>query len=229
MKVLGLVRRFFGAGKLGNGNGDQQLGLGFLGEQGVSFLQAPKALRAAAGVRFVASMGSATLLAPVTAWPTTTATMGLYNDSDDRSLFVDTLGYHLGSGTPTASSALVACVVGGIQTRPTISTGANGGYAGTEIMGLNGTSTKSKAIFATNLTLLKVGSGNPAWHVVAGNPSGVGLASATLAAHAAVVAVEGGIVVPPRGILGLAVLSGTGTTPLFGFQVTWDEYQADLE
>ena len=230
MDLKAFVRRMLTGGKQGLGVG-MPPSLDFTGALGMNAVLAPKALRTAAGVRYGCSMGSATLLAPVTAWPTTTATMGLYNDSDDRCFFIDSVGYHLGSGTPTAGSALVIAVVGGIQTRPTASTGSNGGYAGSEIANLNGRGSPggSKAMFATALTLLKQGDANPAWQVACGNPGGVGLAAATFPAHLATAELNGGFIVPPRGILAMAILSGTGTTPLFGFQASWDELPADLE
>ena len=217
MEIQAEIRKFFGGGRSGL-SGSKALGLEIFGSQGISQIRLPKAVAAEEGMRWAAVMGSATLLAPVTAMPTTTATMGLYNDSDDQQLVIDEVGYHLGSGTPTAGSALVVCNAGGIQTRPTMSTGSNGGYAGSQIGNLGtGKVGGGPAIFATALTLLATGDGNPAWHIVAANPQA--LAAATFPAHVGRGKIDGGIIIPPRGVLGMAILSGTGTTPLFGFQV----------
>lgn len=225
MKIHPEVRRWF-TGVMGNG-GSPEMAADDQGAQGISNIQGIKSVRAASGVRFRAVNGNgSTFLAPVTAMPTTTATMALWNGSSKRTLFIDKLGYFLASGTPTAGSALVCCVTTVAQARPTLSTGANGGYAGTVISGLGGQSGgNSEAAFVTNITITGA---QPAWGIVAANPGGVGLAAATFPQHVAFNDhIAGGIAVPPGGMLGLAVLSGTGTTPLFGFEVEWDEYISD--
>ena len=77
MEIHGLVRRLVRGGKQ---HGNTPLGLDFLGAVGVSPVQNAHAIRAAAGARFATVMGNgSTFLAPVTAYPTTTLTMALYN------------------------------------------------------------------------------------------------------------------------------------------------------
>lgn len=176
---------------------------------------------------FHAVMGNgSTFLAPVTAYPTTTLTMALYNPETSRKLRIKSLDYFLASGTPTAGSALVACVTPVRQARPTLSTGANGGYAGTVIseLGGNGAPGDTSAIFINAITLTGL---QPAWKLIGGNPSGDGLASAVFPGHQGVFDVRDyDIVIPEGKMLGLAVLSGTGTTPLFGFGVTFEDEDA---
>jgi hypothetical protein len=224
--MVGEVRRTISLGRQSLGL-VKQLGLDFLGNPAFSEVLPPKALRAAAGVRFNAVMGNgSTFLAPITAFPTTTLTMALWNSEPDggKSYFIDRLYSFLASGTPGAGGCLLACVTKERQTAPTLSTGDNLGYANTKIGGLSGKSAgASKAVFINAITALSA----PAWFVAEAEPSaGTG---ATIATHAVTAELQGGVVVPPGYMLGLAYLSAAGTSPLYGFGVVWDEIQADLE
>jgi hypothetical protein len=175
---------------------------------------------------FYVVMGSgSTFLAPVTAVPTTALTMALYlpEDAKGRRLRIKGVDYFLASGTPTASSGLMVCVTAIQQARPTLSTGDNSGYAGTVIseLGGGGKPGNTKALFINAITLTGP---QPAWTLVGANPSGVGLASATLIGHGGAFDVSNrGFKVRPGHMLGVTVLSGTGTTPLFGFGVAFDD------
>jgi hypothetical protein len=224
--MVGEVRRTISLGRQSQGL-VKQLGLDFLGNPAFSQVLAPRALRAAAGVRFNAVIGNgATFLAPVTAYPTTTLTMALWNGEPDggKSYFIDKVYAFLASGTPDVGGALLACVTKERQTAPTLSTGDNGGYAGTKIGGLSGKLPgASKAVFINAITALSA----PVWFVADSKPQVT--ATAKVAAAAFEGNLEGGVVIPPGFMLGLAVLAGAGTNPLFGLGVTWDEIQADLE
>ena len=171
---------------------------------------------------FNAVMGNgSTFLAPVTAYPTTTLTMALYNPTSRRVYTPRKLYAFLGSGTPGAGGALLACVTAVTQARPTLSTGDNGGYAGTVISQIGGLGKpgNTQAAFVTAITLTGP---QPAW-LVAGGEDAAGT-GATIATHAALFDVSDfGIEVPPGHMMGLTYLSAAGTTPLFGFGVIWDE------
>lgn len=175
------------------------------------------------GSFYVVMGNGSTFLAPVTAVPTTTLTMALYAPQKGRRLRIKGVDYFLASGTPTASSALFVAVTAVPQARPTLSTGGNGGYAGTVVSELagGGAPGDTQGLFINAITLTGP---QPAWMQVGANPSGVGLASATLIGHGGSFDVSGrGLVVKEGHMMGVAVLSGTGTTPLFGFGVAFDD------
>lgn len=221
MRLSGVVKAF------GRVWGEQDLRLNDLGHLAVDLVLPPRAELTRAGRRFNAVMGQgSTFLAPVTAYPTTTLTMALWNGENDagRAYLVERVYSFLASGTPGAGGALLACVTKEKQTAPTLSTGANGGYANTEIGGLSGKAAgASKAVFVTAITALS----EPAWLVAAAEPAaGTG---ATIATHALVADLEGGVIVPPGYMLGLTYLSGAGSTPLYGLGVIWSEVELRLE
>jgi len=171
---------------------------------------------------FQAVMGNgSTFLAPVTAYPTTTLTMALYNPTSDRAYKIHSVHSFLASGTPGAGGALLVCVTAIAQARPTLSTGANSGYAGTVISNLGGRGAPgdTQAVFLNAITLT---GGQPAWIVAAGEPeAGTG---ATIATHAQVGLLSAfGIRILPGHMLGITYLSGAGTSPLYGFGVTYEE------
>lgn len=171
---------------------------------------------------FHAVMGSGTFLAPVTAYPTTTLTMALWNpDNSGRRYKTVSLHEFLASGTPGAGGALLACVSPLPQARPTPSTGDNGGYAGTIVSALNGSGKPgdTSGMFINAITLTGP---QPAWLVAGAEPeAGTG---ATIATHGLQVDVRHlELEVLPGHMLGITYLSGAGTTPLYGFGITWKE------
>lgn len=169
-----------------------------------------------------------TFLAPITAYPTTTLTMALWNGEPDdgKTYVVDTAFAFLASGTPGAGGALLACVTASRQAiNPTayantvVGSLSGGRAAGASASGAGGT----RAVFANAITLAGT---TPPWVVLeAESAAGTG---ATIATHAVVAKVEGRIKLPPGWMLGLSYLSGAGTTPLFGFGVTWYERRTGL-
>jgi hypothetical protein len=220
-QIESVARRLISGGKQGLGS-PVPPALDFLGALAHDQVLGAKALRSAAGCRFNAVNGNgSTFLAPVTAWPTTALTMMLWNGEADggKTYFIDQLYAFLASGTPDVGGALLACVTLGKQA---INPAA---YANTVISGLSGKlGASSKAVFANAITAV---GGTPAWMVVDCSP--MGTATAKIAANAFLAEINGGIAVPPGYGLGLTMLAGAGTTPLFGFGATWDEVQADLE
>ena len=175
------------------------------------------------GSFYVVMGNGSTFLAPVTAYPTTTLTMALYNPEKGHKLVVKGLDYFLASGTAAAGSGLVACITAVAQARPTLSTGDNGGYANTVMSELagGGKPGSTKGLFINAITLTGP---QPAWAVVGGNPSGVGLASAVFPGHVGSFdVIRYGFEVKEGHMLGVSVLSGAGTSPLFGFGVLFDD------
>lgn len=174
---------------------------------------------------FHAVMGNgSTFLAPVTAYPTTTLTMALYQPDKGRILKISGLHYFVASGTPGVGAALLACVTTVTQARPTLSTGINGGYANTIISSLKsgGQPGDTKALFINAITLTGP---QPAWVPAGGNSAGT--ATATIASHAAAFDVNYlGFEIGEGHMLGVTLLSGAGTTPLYGFGVTFEEWDA---
>ena len=162
-------------------------------------------------------------IAPVSAIPTTTATLALFNDEEPGgvSLVIDRLGFWLGSGTAAAGATLLATVsVSAIASLPT--TNATGyGSAST-----SGSTRLTKALWATAVTLPATTSRANAWFQVV---SSFQLAAANVGQGSDFTNFDGSLVVPPGYALGLAILSGAGTTPLYGISATWAELQVSLE
>lgn len=158
-------------------------------------------------------------IAPVTAIPTTTATLALYNGEADggRSYFVDHIMFWLGSGTPTAGGILM---VGLSQAKIAAAVAMATGY-GKASLSAGGLS--SLATFGTAVTL----TGTPSW---VGMQGSMQLAAANVGQSAqSNPSMWGGICIKPGFALGFAILSGTGTSPLYGISCTWTELDADTE
>jgi hypothetical protein len=171
-----------------------------------------------AGRRFTLGYSSApTGIAPVTAIPTTAAQWVITNTSSVDTFTFDSLGVHLHSGTAAAGISVYACLF----TAP-----AQSGFA-------TGISAQSLSFSSTSSSSASVKSGvtvtnpaAPAWFLVAKSDS----ANTAVGAVSAVnFELKGGLMLPPGKSLGLATLSGTGTSPLFIPVATWTESEQDLE
>lgn len=192
----------------------------------VTQVEPPRAEVSASGRRFAGGTSIISNgIAPVTAIPTTTATLALFNlaqqGSGSVALVIERLGFFLGSGTPTAGATMLACV----SPRPIASppTAMATGYA---LSSLSGTQTRlSKALWTTAVTLPTTPT-SPAWFQVT---STFQLAAANVGQGDIVSDFEGAIIVPPGHALGLAILSGTGTTPLYGVSAMWSELELEVE
>ena len=157
-------------------------------------------------------------IAPVAAIPTTTATLALYNaeQAGGRALAIEQLGFFLGSGTPAAGATLLACVSPrAIVTAPT---GMATGYGVQSASG----SGASRALWATAVAIPTTA----AWFQVASTQQ---LAAVNVGQGDNVVTLDGKLVVPPGFALGLAILSGAGTAPLYGVSCVHSEVDAELE
>lgn len=171
-----------------------------------------------AGRRFsIGYTAAPTGIAPVTAIPTTAAQWAITNTSATKTLTFETLGVHLYSGTAAAGIVVFACFF----TAPA-QTGLATGLAA---QSMNfGTSITSAASIKSAVTVTSPAA--PAWFLVANS----GSANTAVGGVAAVnFELKGSIMVPPGKSLGLATLSGAGTSPLFIPVATWTEGEQDLE
>jgi hypothetical protein len=159
-------------------------------------------------------------IAPVAAIPTTAATLALCNTdaAGGRSLIVDHLAVFLGSGTPAAGMTLLGAVAP-VTALPAANAAQPTGYG---VAPSRGMTSASKAVWATALTL----TGTPVWSPIL---STLQAAAANVGQGDNVAELRGSIIVPPGYVLALAILSGAGTTPLYGIGARWGEMELDLE
>src|SRR3990167_9231879 len=198
------------------GTNDTELSFTPMGALMVANYEPPKMLRAIHGDRFAAVVGNgATFKAPVTAIPTTTATWMLFNNESatsgtGKTYFVDKVSAFLASGTAASGITLLGCVTLASQTAPSA-------YASTVVSALDGTNgTSTNGILANAHTITGT---QPAWHVLAGIDN---VAAATIG-MSVTADLDGGYLIPPQYGMGITVLSGVGTTALYGVSVIWDE------
>jgi len=132
-------------------------------------------------------------------------------------MVIDALGMELASGTAAAGILVMAAFF----TAP-----AQTGL-GTNIVAqnANGSSVRTSAVaIKSGVTITTPAA--PSWFVVAKSDSAN---TAVLSVAAFNDTINGKLVIPPLYGLGLATLSGTGTTPLFFPMCHWTEYALDLE
>lgn len=217
MLLQGIVSRFY---KTSNSEAPAAVRLTSQGSLAVAPIEPEAYERGRAGIRFWGgNQIIANGIAPVAAIPTTTATLALYNGEGDNGpdLCIERLNFWLGSGTAAAGATLFACVSDGpIATTPTAMA------TGYEVGSMSRGRRKSKALWATAVTLPL----DPTW---AGVLSTFQLAAANVGQGDGVAFLDGGLIIPPRHALGLAILSGTGTSPLYGISATWSEIEGDRE
>jgi hypothetical protein len=184
----------------------------------VAQVDQPNAELTRAGRRFsIGYTAAPTGIAPVTAIPTTAAQWVITNTSTTDTFTFETLGVHLYSGTAAAGVCVFACLF----TAPAQTSFATGLSA--QSASFSSTISSSAAI-KSGVTVTTPAA--PAWFLVAKSDS----ANTAVGAVAAVnFELKGGLMVPPGKSLGLATLSGTGTTPLFIPVATWTEGEQDLE
>lgn len=175
---------------------------------------------ARSGSRFAGGNGViAQGIAPVSAIPTTTATLALYNSADPggKSLVVDRLTFWLGSGTAAAGATLLASVSNG-QVATAVTAHSSNYFAGPLTLKNGGSSV---AFWGTAVTV-------PAGTVWWGVQSTFQLAAANVGQGDSGTDLRG-VVIPPKYALGIAILSGAGTSPLYGVSAMWSELELDLE
>lgn len=216
MKIEGLISRF----SRGGNQSQQQIRLTGMGSLAVTQVEGPRTERLRAARRFGGGTQIiANGIAPVAAIPTVTATLALYNAEADggKSYLIDHLHVWLGSGTPAAGLTVLATVSPGKIASPPAGMATGFGAAS-----LSGSGVGTKARWATAVTL----PGTPAWVALM---SSLQLAAANAGEGDQPYQADGGLLVPPGYALGLAILSGAGTTPLYGVSCIWDEMELDLE
>jgi hypothetical protein len=159
----------------------------------------------------------ANAVAPVQVIPTTVATLALYNtdtNGNGLALVPDWLNVYLASGTPAAGLSVMLAVG-----KPTTAPTANAtGYASGP---LSGTGRSSRALWGAAVPF-------PAGVVWSAPVSTFQPAAANVGQGDNYIDLGGRIVIPPGYALGIAVLSGVGTTPLFAVNAQWSEVETDL-
>ena len=170
----------------------------------------------AAGKVF-AFQSAGTAIAPVTAVPTTAASWGLYNANAGGGphLVLLKVAFAAQSGTLGLGGAIIGTVAIGEQS--VILANYTTTYTGC----LDGTSKAANA-FLDNATTL-VGTQSP-WVILA-TTQHVAAVSVGAGAYADV---DGLMVCPPHGTIGLDLVAPTGTTALFDITVVFAEVQLDL-
>ncbi|MGO9838134.1 MAG: hypothetical protein ACLP1X_28465 [Polyangiaceae bacterium] len=175
-----------------------------------------------AGNRFKLASIAATGIAPVQAVPTTAAQWGLYNGAaNTTTAFLDRIGMMLNSGTAGAGGVLLAALCPPANVPATFPVASD---AAIQISNASSISAKSsKLIVASAKTLVLTT--NFWFPIAAMNPVGTVLGQTIFDSGK----LDGTISIPPGCALGLAVVSPTGTTPLFAPWGEWHEYAADNE
>jgi hypothetical protein len=159
----------------------------------------------------------ANAIAPVQVIPTTTAALALYNNDtrgNGMSICLDWLNTFLASGTPAAGKTIMIAI-GKPTTPPTVNATGYG------IGSLNASLQGSVGILTTGLTF-------PAgvqWTALDADfqPAGANVGQGDNPLD-----LGGRIIIPPGFALGIAVLSGAGTSPLYGVSLQWGELELDL-
>ena len=191
-----------------------------LGSLAVAQVEGEKDEASRAGIRFHLA-GAPTGIAPVQALPTTAAQWILYNPANSKIVvFIDEIGEWLVSGTAGAGGTVLGALVGSTQlptTRPNaLASGlvcANASPA---------TGRVSRLLVASGVTL----AANPGWKPIAWmNPAGTVLGQTQMVNDH----IKGGICLAPDTGYALAVISPTGTTPLFAPCGSYREYACDIE
>lgn len=176
-----------------------------------------------AGLRYILGGPGATGIAPVQAIPSTAAQWLIWNpNGNPMTAFVDVLGMLLVSGTAGAGATFYGCPVGpsfAPSTVPTINA------AGLLLANANPASGRvSKLIVASAQTLLNAAVGN--WTPLGFmNPANTVLGQTQMENRD----IRGKMIIPPGCGLALAVVSPTGTTPLFAPYGVWHEQTSDNE
>ncbi len=181
-------------------------------------VESPNVELTRAGRRFVtAQAGAITGIAPVQAIPTTAAQWTLFNTSATDSIVIESLGVELASGTAAAGSLLFAAFF----TLP-VQTGLG---TNIQVVNRNGSSTRTSAVAIKSGVTITTPAAPIWWMAANSDTANTGVLSVACKNDR----IRGSIIIPPLYGLGLATLSGAGTTPLFYPTVEWTEFALDLE
>ena len=222
MEDIRTLQGRFAKGTIGTRNVQRST---LLGSMAVAQVELPRTEVARAGRYFVGgNQVIANGIAPVSAIPTTAISAGLYNASQTGdSLVIDMIfGPWLGSGTAAAGATLLV----GLSTAKaagTIPTANMTGWSSRNAQGATSRVAASSALWDATATFVAA---QTTWFSVNSSPQ---LAAANVGQGAGGIVIHGGLIVPPGYEVGFAVLSGAGTTPLYGLSVAWAELSLDLE
>ncbi len=218
MDINFLVRRFT---RQGNG-ADNTIRATELESLACANVEGDNVETARAGRRFIGGTQIiANGIAPGAAIPTT-ATLALYNAEADggKAYCIDRIIFWLGSGTAAAGATLFATV--SPSKIATIPTGNATGYGSASA---SGSAQQTKSRWATAMTLPSSPVA-PAWTALI---STLQLAAANVGQGDGYVEAKGAFIVPSGYAFGFGILSGAGTTPLYGISCQWTELELDLE
>jgi len=174
----------------------------------------PFAQLCAHGKLFGFDMSGGTAKAPVIAMPTTSPEWGIYNANTTAYIVLLRVGVVSESGTLGLGLSVVCTSAKGAQTAVT----AN--YASAVVSCLDGSSATPNAYITNNPTLV---GGTPAWVAF----DCLNQTSAIAVGSGVVAKVDGMIIAPPRGLIGIEVVGLTGTTALFDVNVIIAELELD--
>ena len=217
MLFEGIYRRF---NVLRGGRGQVEARMTFLESLAVAQVEPPGMEGARAGRRFLLGNSAAiTGIQSVQALATTGAHFAIWNPDPFRTMFFQTLGVYLTSGTPGVGGALFACLF----TTPA-QTGTT--YAGTSITSASLGGPQSKAIVKASVTITTPAA--PNWLCIASNPSPnvTAFASSTYLENRNL---DGRLACPPNCGVGLYTLTPAGNSPLFAPFAEWFEAEVDME
>lgn len=217
MRMSGVVQKLFKV----NQGADQELRITSMNSVAIGQTELQQVELARTGRLFKGGTGIiANGIAPVAAIPTTTATLALYNAEADtgRTLFIDHLAVALGSGTPAAGLAVFAAISNG-KLATAIASMATGYGVGPAS---GATKHKSAALWGAGVTM----PAGTVWDLLGGT---LQPAAANIGQGDQCFEIRGGLAVPPGYALGLAILSGAGTTPLYVVGARWAELEVDIE
>jgi len=172
---------------------------------------------ARSGLRFAGGIQTlANALAPVQVVPVAANNvLGFHNlaqSGNAVTLFFDFLSTFLASGTPAAGKTILVSVF-----RPEAVPNALAQYSASSLSGAN------KSSFV-RIGTVAVPTG-AIWHAVS---SDFQLAAANIGQGDTPIDLGGRIAVPTGFCLGVAILSGAGTTPLYGVSAQWVEIDTDM-
>lgn len=199
---------------------ERPLALTGLGSLAMAQVEGPDTELVRMGLRFVGGCQViASGIAPVAAIPTTTATLALYNTASagGKSLVIRSVTPTLGSGTAAAGGTLFLGVsAGAVSSAPSAASNYSSQCA------TGDTSRTALARWATAVTI----PANTAW--IAARPQ-FQLAAANVGQGDSGWGGAGArFIIPPTYALGIAILSGAGTTPLYTVSAEWDEADIDI-
>ena len=169
---------------------------------------------ARAGVLYGANNGSAVGLGDVEAIPTVTASYGLYNNHDTKSLVVLRIACMGSTITVSPEFALIAGLPGTPQNS------AETKYANSLALAINGSDTPGG--YLTDAVTL---TSTPLWMTIAKGETASGLLGSS-----AIAEVEGLFIVKPGFCLGIDILASAGSgTPKWDVDILWAEFVVDSD